>query len=91
MLHLLKKIKIFKHIYKTMVLILVVNSVIGAHLWSDLGYLICLRYWVKSGAVAYLISFLQKRPIFLHTWATCSKIPSIISTMVYQIPAYIFF
>ena len=44
-----------------MVLILVGNSEIGAHvLWSKLCYLICLRHLIRSRAIANRIFFLRK-------------------------------
>ena len=51
-----------------------------AQLWSDLGYLICLRQLIRSRAITYL-TFFQKRAIFLHTCAACSELPSNIRTM----------
>ena len=59
-----------------MVLILDGNSEIGAHVWSNLCYLICLRHLIRSKTVTNLIF-----PIFLHACATCSKLPSDISNM----------
>ena len=47
----------------------------GAHVWSDLGYLIFLRYLFRSRADKY-------RFFPLYTCATCSMLPSNISTMV---------
>ena len=63
-----------------MVLILDGNSEIGAHVWSDLGYLIrliCLMHIKQSK-----IFFLQIRPIFRHACAICSELPSNLSTMI---------
>ena len=54
-----------------MVLISDVNSEIGAHLRSNLCYLICLRDLIRSRAVSY----------FLHASPTCSELPSNMSTM----------
>ena len=56
-----------------MVLILDGNSEIGAHLWCDIGQLICLKHLFRPSAVTYLIfSSSQKRPILLQTHATFS-------------------
>ena len=48
------------------------NSEIGAHVRSDLCYLICLRHLIKPSSVTNRIFFL---PIFLHTCATYSELP----------------
>ena len=48
------------------------NSEMGAHVWSDLGYLICYRHVCRARAG----SLLQERLIFLHTCATGSVLPS---------------
>ena len=40
-----------------MVLVLVGNSEMGAHLTFDLGYLNCLRHWFRSRAVTNLVFF----------------------------------
>ena len=53
-----------------MVLILDGNRKMGAHVWSDTGYLICLR---PSRAADF-----QKRSIFRHTGSTRSELPTII-------------
>ena len=60
-----------------MVLILEVNSEIGVNVWSDLGYLIWLRRLFRSRAVTNQYFFLSIRPIFRHTCATCSGLPSL--------------
>ena len=57
-----------------MVLILDGNSEIGAHVWSDIGYSIRLSHLFSARAITNLI--------LLHTCATCSELPSNISTMV---------
>ena len=59
-----------------MVLKLDCSSEIGAHMWGDLGYLIWLFNLFRSRTVTH-----QKRSVFLTTYATCSKLPSDISTM----------
>ena len=51
----------------SLVIILDGNSEIGAHLWSTLGYFICLRHLYGSRAVLNLIF-----QILLHTCAPCS-------------------
>ena len=48
---------------KTMVLILVGKSEIGAQVFSNLGYLICLRHWIRSRADTNL--FFKEIPIIL--------------------------
>ena len=63
-----------------MVLILDGNSEKGLHFRSNFCYLICFRHMIRSRAIKSLI-FFQKRLTFLHTCATCSKLPSEISTM----------
>ena len=44
-----------------MVLILDDNSEIGAHEWSDLDYLICLRHFFGSREATNLIFFFKER------------------------------
>ena len=63
-----------------MVLILDVNSVIGAHVRREIGYLICLRYLFGARAVADW-NFSQKRPVFLYKCATWFDIQSNVSSM----------
>ena len=56
-----------------MVSILDGNSRIGAHVRSNLCYLICLRYLIRSRAVTNRIFFSPKRSIFLHACAKFSN------------------
>ena len=42
------------------------NSEIGAHVGSNLCYLICIRHLFRSSAVAYLNFYLLKRHDFIH-------------------------
>ena len=51
---------------------------IGAHVWSDIGYLICSRHLTIPRTVINL-GFFRKD---LHTCATCSLLPSNINTMI---------
>ena len=51
-------------------------SEIGAHDWSDLGYLNCLRHLLGPRAVTNLIFFLKKRHVFFHTCAPSSELTS---------------
>ena len=61
-----------------MVLILDGNSEIGAHLSSNLCYLICVRHLFRSRAVTNLIN---NRFDVIHTCVIRSELPSDISTM----------
>ena len=63
-----------------MVYILDGNSAIGAHIRSNLCSLIGLRHLIRSRAVTNP-TFYPKTPIFLHTCASYSEIPSYICTM----------
>ena len=54
------------------------NSVLQ---WSKIGNFIFLRYLFRSIAVANL-KFISEKSYFFHTSATCSELPSNISTMV---------
>ena len=61
----------------SMVLVLDGNSeIIGAQEYSHIGYLICLKHFLRSRAVINTISLLGK------TCATCSDLPSNNSTMI---------
>ena len=65
-----------------MVLICDGNSEIGAHVESNLCYLICLRHLIRSKAVTNRIYFSPETLFFfLHGCAICSKLSSYISTM----------
>ena len=57
------------------------NLEIGAHVPSDLDYLTCSRHFFRSRLINYLIIKIKKRPIFLNTFETFSKLPSNINTM----------
>ena len=57
------------------------DSVIVAHVRSNLCNLICLRHLIISISVNNQIFFSPKRPIFRHACATCSKLQSNIDTM----------
>ena len=59
-----------------MVLILDITSEMNAHVRSNLCYFICFRHLIRSGAVTNRIFFL------FHACATCSELPSDISTMI---------
>ena len=48
-----------------------------AHVWSYLGYLICLRHLMERSHTSIF-----SRPIFLHPCETCSELPSTASTMI---------
>ena len=50
-------------------------SEIGAHLSRKIGNLFCIRHLIRSRAVTPRILF-PKRPIFLHSCATCSELPA---------------
>ena len=65
-------------IVKILVLILNGNSEIGAHVKSNLCHLNCLMHLNRSKAVTTRIFSLCQK---LHVCATCSKLPSNISTM----------
>ena len=65
-----------------MVLILVGNSEIGAHLWCNIDYSICLKHLVRVRAVTYRwLSFIFPH-IFLHACARFFEFSRTISTMV---------
>ena len=51
----------------------------GAQLMSNVCYLICLWYLIRSRAVT-IGHFFPRRQVFLHICATCSELQSIIST-----------
>ena len=53
-----------------------------ARIWSKSGISICFKHLVKSKKSSNPI-FFRKRPILLHTCATCSELPSYISTKIY--------
>ena len=72
----------WSHYIISLVLILYGNSGMGAHLWSDLSYLICLRHLLRSRAVTKIDFCSPKRPIYLHTCAMCFEVLSNISTMI---------
>ena len=63
-----------------MALIIHGSSELGAHVRSNLCYLICLGHLIKSRAFKNRI-FSLKRPIFFHACATCSELPFNNSTM----------
>ena len=65
-----------------MVLIIDGNSVIIAHVGSNLCYLICSRYLIRSREFIILIFFPTKRPLFFYPCATWFELPSNIVTMV---------
>ena len=69
------------HAFISMVLVLDGIAEIGAHLLSDPGYLICLRYLFGSRVVTNLNIFFRKE-FFFHTCATCNGKPSNISAMM---------
>ena len=54
----------------------------GGHVGSNLLYLIWARHLIRSRAVTNRIFFLQKIPSFLYACATCSVLPSKISTKI---------
>ena len=58
-----------------MVLRLDCNSGIGAHLWSEICNLICLRHLFSLRPDEICIKK-EKSPVFLHTGATCPELPS---------------
>ena len=60
---------------------LIVLRLDGAHVRSNLSYLICFRHLIRSKAVTNMIFFSPKRPIFFHACATCFELPSHIRTM----------
>ena len=64
----------------TMLLILDGNSEIGTHVTSNLCYLACLKYLIRSRAATKRIFFSEKT-YFLYARATCFELPSNISTM----------
>ena len=64
-----------------MELILDGNFEIKAQVLTDLGYLICIRHLFRSRGVTNLNLLFHKRLIFLHTFATCSNLPSYLNTM----------
>ena len=66
---------------KARVLILDGNSEIGLHVILSQCYLICLRHLIGLKAATNRIFFPLKRPIFLPACATCSELPSNISTL----------
>ena len=71
----------FENLLVIMVLILVGNSEINAHVRSSVSYIIGLRHLIRSRAVT-IDFFLRKGPICLHACATCSVLSSNICTML---------
>ena len=65
-----------------MVLILDGKLETGAHVWSNICYLICLRHLIRSREHSQIGFFSAKTPIFLHACTTCSELSFNISTMV---------
>ena len=65
-----------------MVLILYGNSEIDANVRRNLCYLICLRHLIRTSAGTKRIFTLKRTLIFYHACATCSKLPSNLSTML---------
>ena len=59
----------------TMVLILDGNSDIGALVWSNIFYLSCLRYLIRTRTVKNLF-FPLRTPSSLLACAACSELPS---------------
>ena len=59
-------------------IVLIVDGIseVGTHVWSDLGYLNCLRHLFRSTEVT------KKRPHLRHTCAASSDLPSYICTMI---------
>ena len=49
------------------------------HIWIKIGNLICLRHLFRSKVVGF---FFIKKPVYLHTFAPCSDLPSNIRTKV---------
>ena len=74
-------LKIVLKLLFLMVLISDGNSEIGAHVGSNLCYLFCLRHSVRSRAGTNRI-LNPKMPIFLLACATCSELPSNISSIM---------
>ena len=66
-----------------MVLVLDGHLEIGARVWIDLGYLICVRRLFRSRGIKHLL--FQKRLIILHTCATCFELPSKINNECYNV------
>ena len=66
----------------TMVLIFYGNSENCEQVCCEACYLNCLRHSTRLRAVTNLIFCNPKRLIFFHLCATCSELPSDISTMV---------
>ena len=64
-----------------MVPILDGDSEIGAHVWRDLGYLICLRHLFRSTAFTNITFFLWK-DIYMRNIVTYYKLPCNTSTML---------
>ena len=65
------------------------NSEIGARVRSNIYYLICLSNLLGSRTVKNPI-FSPKRPIYLHTCATSSELPSVMSSMIPAVISSIF-
>ena len=63
-----------------MVIILEGISEKGVHGRSSLCYLICSRHLIRSRVVTNF--FISENTFYRHACATCSELPSIISTMV---------
>ena len=64
-----------------MLLILDGNSDIGAHVRSNLCYMIFVRHFIRSRAIINAIFFYLNH-FFLHARAICSELPSDLRTMV---------
>ena len=67
-----------------MVYVLKCYSEIGAHVSSEIGYLICLRHFFLDIESSHKSEFFySKNLLFCYTCATCYDLPSNISTMIY--------
>ena len=60
------------------------NSSMGGHVKSNYYYLICLKHLIWSRTVTNPVLF-KEIPIFLYVYATCSELPSNMSTMPFTL------
>ena len=74
----------------SMVFTLHCSSEHGAHIWIKLSISIWWRHSIKSKESSIRL-FFRKRPIVLHTCATCSDLQSYISTMPVTVTSHLEF
>ena len=57
------------------------SSEIDAHVWNDIGNLVCLRHFFNRQQLKRTFFYFLNTPVILYTCATSSGLPSYIRTM----------